>query len=104
MAVQLKGQSTWAAKAQEQRNAEIANLYEVWKLRPDDEIRFPKVAGSSTKLVGKPLAVAADGSITCSVKGKVRAVLPERIEVKMRGPRGGVKWERLVPDDGKATT
>lgn len=97
MAVQLKGQSTWDAAAKAQREAETKALYDEHKLRPDDEIRFPKHPGSSSWVQGRPLSVAPDGSITCSAGGKLRAVLPERIQVKVKGPRGGVKWEDLVP-------
>lgn len=97
MAAQLKGQSTWDAAAKASREADAKALYDEHKLRPDDVIRFPKAPGSTSKVQGKPLSVAPDGSITCSAGGKIRAVLPERIEVQTRGPRGGLVWTPLVP-------
>jgi len=100
MAVQLKGQSGWDDKAKAAREAEAQALYEATMLRSDDTVRFPKMAGLSTYLTGKPLSVNADGSINVWV-GKVRAIRPEAIEVKMQGPRGGFNWEPLVPKDGE---
>ncbi len=38
-----------------------------------------------------------DGSVGIrDAKGASRAILPDRIEVKDRGPRGGVVWEPLT--------
>lgn len=101
MAVQIKGQSTWDAAAKASREAEVKALYDEHKLRPDDTVRFPRHPGSTAKVQGKPLSISADGSISCVAGGKLRAVLPERIEVKTRGPRGGIVWVPLIPDAGE---
>jgi hypothetical protein len=99
MPVQLKGQSTWGAKRAEQLLEAAQRLWADHKLKPTDAIRFRKSPGSSTWVEGKPLDVAADGSITCSAGGRIRAVLPERLEVKITGPRGGTQWVPLIPDN-----
>lgn len=100
MAVQLKGQSTWDEKAKAQREATAQALYDATKLRPDDTVRFPKMHGHH-RIEGRPISVNADGSLNVNASGKIRSVLLERIEVKMRGPRGGVQWVPLIPkDDG----
>lgn len=91
---QAKGLS--AAQIQE-RDDERAKRLAVLGLRPDDEIRFPKVGSVQAYLTGRPVDVNSDGSVNCIIKGATRAVLPEKIQVKMRGPRGGIKWEDLVP-------
>lgn len=100
MAVQLKGQSTWGVKAMEAKLEAAARLWSTHKLKPTDEVRFPAHPGKTTKIEGRPLDVATDGSISCTAGGRLRAVLPERIEVKMRGPRGGIQWVPLIPEDG----
>ena len=100
MGVKLNGHTTWDAKAKERRETEAQALYDTYQLRPDDVIRFPKSPGNSAKIEGKPLSVGTDGSITCSAGGRLRAVLPEKIEVKTIGPRGGRVWAPLVPADG----
>jgi hypothetical protein len=99
MAVQLKGQTTWDAKAKERRADEATALYDAFGITSEDVIRFPKRPGdSSSKVTGKALSVNNDGSVTCSAAGRIRAVVPEKIEVKTRGPRGGVNWVPLVPE------
>lgn len=100
MAVQLRGQSGWEAQAKASRERQAAELYEKYKLRPDDEVRFPRLGRTGSKVTGHPLGVAADGSVTCSAAGRVRAIVPEVIQVKMRGPRGGIVWEPLIPEEG----
>ena len=100
MAVQLKGQSSWDAKAQAAREAQTADLYERYKRRPDDVVRFARTPGRTATIDGHPLYVGTDGSITCSAGGKLRAIRPENIEVKLRGPRGGVVWAPLIPEEG----
>lgn len=99
MAVQLKGQSGWDAKAKVARQAEADELYRVHKLRPDDKIRVPPPPGRTNKVEGRPMSVAPDGSVTCSVGGKVRSVRPESIDVQMRGPRGALHWVPLIPQE-----
>ena len=98
MAVQLNGQTTWDAKAKEQREATAKALYDAHKLRTDDTVRFT-VRGKTTKIEGRPIAANADGSVNVATTVGIRAVLPERLEVKMTGPRGGTVWERLVPEE-----
>jgi len=100
MAVQLKGQSGWDDKAKAAREAEAQALYDTHKLRTDDTVRFPKMPGLSTWIIGLPKSVNTDGSINVWC-GKVRAIRPEAIEVKMQGPRGGFNWEPLVPKAGE---
>lgn len=98
MAVQLKGQTTWDAKAKERRADDAQVLYDTYSITPDDVIRFPKSAANSAWVQGKALSVGLDGSVTCSGGGRLRSITPEKIEVKMRGPRGGVNWVALVPE------
>ncbi len=98
MAVQLKGQTTWDAQAKASREAEVQKLYDETMLRPDDTVRFPKIPGSTKWTEGRPLSVNTDGSLNVWI-GKVRAIRQEVIEVKMRGPRGGIQWVPLVPKD-----
>lgn len=93
----LKAVRIQEAKSQERREAAIAELYDVYKLRPDDTVRFPKRPGPSDKVEGRPLSVNKDGSVDCWADGQIRSIRAERIEVKMRGPRGGIVWEPLVP-------
>ncbi len=97
MAVQLRGQSTWTEKAKADRAEQEQALYDEHKLRTDDTIRFPRHPGSSAWAEGKPIGLAADGSITCLADGKFRAVLPQRLEVKMT--RGGSQWVPLIPQE-----
>jgi hypothetical protein len=99
MAIQLKGQSTWDAKAQAAREARTRELYEQHKLRPEDEVRFPKPGKTQAWLYGHPVSVAADGSLNVSVAGRIRSIVPGKIQVKMRGPRGGITWEDLLPEE-----
>lgn len=98
MAVQLKGQTTWDAAAKANREAETQALYDETMLRPDDTVRFPKAPGSTAWAQGKPLSVNTDGSVNVWI-GRVRAIRQEAIEVKMRGPRGGIQWVPLVAKD-----
>ena len=100
MAAQLNGQTTWDAKSKADREAAIKALYDAHMLRPDDTVRFPRHHNTTAKIEGKPIGIATDGSITCSAGGRLRAVLPEKLEVKMTGPRGGTTWERLIPEAG----
>lgn len=38
-----------------------------------------------------------DGSITIfDADGKMRAIMPDKIQVKFRGPRGGTTWKDLL--------
>jgi hypothetical protein len=103
MGVRIKGQSTWDSKAAQARLEATALLWSTHMLKPTDAVRFPKAPGTRTKIEGRPLAVASDGSITCSAAGKLRAIRPEQIEVKMQGPRGGTQWAPLIPDTDKDT-
>ncbi len=96
MGAKLNGHTTWAAKAEKRREAETNELYETYQLKPDDVVRFPKSSTNSAKVQGKPMYVSADGSITCSAGGKMRSILPEKIEVKTKGPRGGTVWVSLT--------
>lgn len=80
-----------------ERDDERASRLLVLGLRPGDEIRFPKPGRDQAYITGKPIDVNSDGSVNVIAKGATRAILPEKIQVKMRGPRGGVKWEDLVP-------
>lgn len=98
MAVQLKGQTTWDAQAKASREAEIQKLYDETMLRPDDTVRFKK-PGTKTYIEGRPIAINTDGSINVWI-GRVRSIRQEYIEVKMRGPRGGMVWVPLVPEAG----
>jgi hypothetical protein len=100
MPAKLNGHTTWDAKAKERRESDAQTLYETYSITSDDTIRFPKAPGSTAKVTGKALSVGADGSVTCSAGGRLRAIVPEKIEVKMRGPRGGVNWVPLVPEKG----
>lgn len=85
-------------QAQAERDAAAKRMI-VLGLRPDDTIRFPRTAGVSTTVEGHPIDIAPDGSVTCLAGGKFRAILPEKIEVRMRGPRGGIQWVPLVPQE-----
>jgi hypothetical protein len=64
-------------------------------LTTEDEIRFLKGPGSTSKVEGRPMSVNHDGSIACVSGGRLRSIRPEVIEVKKMGPRGGTKWVRL---------
>lgn len=98
MAVQLKGQTTWDAKAKERREDDVQVLYDTYSITPDDVVRFPKSPTNSAWVQAKPLSVGTDGSLTCVAGGRLRAIAVEKIEVKVRGPRGGVNWVPLVPE------
>jgi len=100
MAAQLKGQTTWDAVAKKRREDEAQELYDIFSITSEDVIRFPKKPGDkSAKVTGKALSINTDGSVNCSAAGRLRAVLPEKIEVKVIGPRGGINWVPLVPED-----
>lgn len=94
--VSLTGHTTWDAKAKERRESDTQTLLDTYGLTPDDVIRFPKAPGSTAKTTAKPLSVGADGSVTCSAGGRLRAIAAEKIEVKGRGPRGGTTWTPLI--------
>ena len=87
-----------AAQAEATRAVAVAQLLELG-LRPDDTIRFARTAGTGSKVEGRPLDVAVDGSVTCFAGGKMRAIAQEMIEVKTVGPRGGTRWVPLVPEE-----
>lgn len=97
MGVKLNGHTTWDAKAKERREAEEKALYDLYCITPEDVVRFPKSSVNTAKVQGKPLSVGSDGSITCAAGGKLRSIMPEKIEVKMKGPRGGTQWVPLAP-------
>lgn len=98
MGTKLIGYTTWDAKAKERRESDAQSLYDTYGVTPEDTIRFPKSSSNSAKVTGKALSLCADGSVSCSAGGKLRAIAPEKIEVKMRGPRGGVQWVLIVPE------
>ena len=67
------------------------------RLATTDAIRFPRHPARTTRVDGRPLDVALDGSISCfELGGRLRAIRAEFIEVKRRGPRGGTRWDPLV--------
>lgn len=96
MAVQVNSKAAIERASKARRETEVADLYETYGLHQSDTVRFPNKPGSSTKVEGKPLYISPDGSLTCSAKGRLRAVRPERVEVKGVGPRGGIVWKPLV--------
>lgn len=95
--VKVKGAKGLSPAKIQERDEDRAKQLAALGLRPTDEIRFPKIGRDQTYVIGRPVDVNADGSVNCATKVGIRSVLPERIQVKMRGPRGGIKWEDLVP-------
>ena len=95
--IQVRQPRNSEARAKARAEEATARLLELG-LRPTDTIRFPRSVGVSAKVEGRPLDVSGDGSVSCAAGGKLRAIRPEVIEVKMTGPRGGTQWVSLVPE------
>lgn len=95
--IQVRQSKAASEAARAKAQAEATERLLALGLRPDDTIRFPRQQTRGSKVSGRPLDVAADGSVSCSAGGKLRAIRPEFIEVKMRGPRDGVQWVPLIP-------
>lgn len=97
--VQVRTPKPTEAEVAAREAATVARLLELG-LRPTDTIRFEKYRRrdqvNSSWIEGRPLDIGADGSVTCAAGGLLRAIRPERIEVKMRGPRGGIQWVPLT--------
>jgi len=87
------------AEMREREAAAVERLLELG-LRPSDTIRFEKPRRPSQVHAswqeGRPLDIGADGSVSCIAGGLLRAIRPEKVQVKMRGPRGGVQWLPLI--------
>ncbi len=64
-------------------------------LKAGDRVRFRRREGDRWR-EGVAERREKDGSVGIrDAKGASRAILPDRIEVKDKGPRGGVVWEPL---------
>lgn len=63
----------------------------------DTEVRFRYTEGADW-LYGRVNGDNKDGSVSVGEKktGHFRAFMPEKIERKVIGPRGGIKWEPLL--------
>jgi hypothetical protein len=71
-------------------------------LAPDDRVRW-RDRRSSRWREGRVVGRERDGSVGVrDDRGASRALLPERLEVRGRGPRGGVVWEP-VPERAART-
>lgn len=77
------------------KELEIQSL-EQYDLTYGQALRFSTLTSETSYQYGKARSVERDGSIGLFVKGEFRSIIPERIQVKMTGPRGGVTWEPLV--------
>lgn len=63
-------------------------------LQAGDTVRFRRT-DKSRFTEGTVRGVNKDGSLDIVAGGKIRALMPERVEAKRRGPRGGILWEAL---------
>ena len=67
-------------------------------LTREDEIRFQKKKGGAWHY-GHPHGMNKDGSITVGTREKgMRALMPEHLQVKRTGPRGGTVWQAVGPE------
>jgi hypothetical protein len=65
-------------------------------LRPGDLVRWRRADGDRWR-EGTVERVERDGSIGLrDAKGAARAIALERLEVRTRGPRGGVQWDPVA--------
>lgn len=66
-------------------------------LEPGETIRFrPVLKPNGNWQEGRVRGVNKDGSLDVGTNNGVRAIRPERTEVKRHGPKGGVVWHVLV--------
>jgi hypothetical protein len=71
-------------------------------LATGDQVRWRDRAGARWR-EGRVVGRERDGSVGVrDGRGASRALRPERLEVRVRGPRGGVVWEP-VPDRAART-
>lgn len=65
-------------------------------LSVNDEVRFRKTDNENwTTAIVK--GESKDGSLTLFDGHGMRAIMPDKCERKMQGPRGGVTWESIIP-------
>jgi hypothetical protein len=66
-----------------------------FNLEKGTEIRFRRREENWTN--GKVVGENADGSLELvDEHGKMRSIMPNKCQVKERGPRGGVTWKDVV--------
>lgn len=65
-------------------------------LQEGSAIRFRRHLTRGTWVEAVVAGVELDGSVACfDDDGRARAIRPEHVQVKMVGPRGGVRWEAV---------
>lgn len=67
-----------------------------YNLQIGDSVQFRKKEGTSWA-VGHVTGDNSDGSITLVVAGKMRAIMPEYIQIQITGKRGAKIWVDLMP-------
>lgn len=60
-----------------------------------DRVRFHRKPGS-TWTEANVRGINKDGSVDIGTANGIRAFMPERLEVKRHGPKGGVVWHPVL--------
>lgn len=84
----------------EQKVEEKSELLDTLGLEPQDEVRF-RYSEDQNWVKGKVTGENRDGSLLIYETGdyaKARSIMPQLVQKKLRGPRGGVLWEYLDCD------
>lgn len=71
-------------------------------LIPTDEVRALRPGRKQVWMTGAPHDVTADGSVTCILNTQFRTLPVDQLEVKRRGPRGGIRWVPITPTPEEA--
>lgn len=77
----------------EQQEQTFATLKK-FKLKVDDEVRF-RINENHNWTKGIIKGENPDKSITIWDGNKIRCIMPENIQLKTKGPRGGVTWKEV---------
>lgn len=63
-------------------------------LEPGDTVRFrPPLRPTGNWHEGNVRSINKDGSVEIGTPTGIRAIMPDRLEVKRTGPRGGRQWQ-----------
>lgn len=68
-----------------------------YNLAVGDEVRYRRKDRGNWHY-GTARGINKDGSITVGSLHGMRALMPEHLEAKRTGPRGGTVWQAIVPE------
>lgn len=69
-------------------------------LAVDDVVRFKRKPGAARWDTGNVRTRSKDGSVeVVDNRGRMRSIAADRLEVKRKGPRGGIVWVAVTTGD-----